>query len=725
MKKVQISLSGTEISDTSAIEKSLNQLSGLRNIEINSASKIIKADCEEYIQEDQIISTIRQAGYQVSEVIFEKSNTSSVIEENVFTIKQSDVSSNWRNKLIWSWVLSIPLFGLILFEEFFNPLVLQSWIIKILVLFLSLPVVFFIGWKIILSGFKGLISFSFDVNSLITLSSVVAFLTGILSWFTEIKDYSAIAGVMMAIFITGKYLENKVIGETGKEVKSLKLLFPQSVRIIVDGKEILVPLSEVQVGDLIVMLTGDHVAADGQVVKGHGTLNEQMLTSEDGFMEKKIGDIILAGSIVQDGRLVVEVTKIGKDTFLSKVSRVIESTQGTKISIQNKINKITKIIAPTTIVFSILIFSAWYLFTQDINYSLNAALAVLIVACPSSLGLAIPVVLLIGTGLAARRGILVRNGESFQTIEESKKIIFDKIGTLTKDNPEVSYVFSLIKEKELLEFAASLIHLENEILAKNILDYAGLKRYKKVNNFNKISRNYLEGEIGDKKVIIGNRKTMIKNSIALQSLGPRIKEYEDSGKNILIIAINKKISGIIALSNNLKEDSIKSVMDLQRLKYKIFILTEDNETVSKVLSRKLNNSQIIFDISKEETLKKINEIKSSGGVIFVASPAKNVNALNQSNVGIVMGKETDLGHGTEDILVTKSSVKSIVEIARLSKEVQNKIGQNLFWALGYNMIAIPLAAFGLLNPLIAEIAMLASSLSVLINANLLRTKRIS
>lgn len=724
MKKVQITLTDIEEADTSKIEQSISQLSGVKNIAINPSSKTLTADCEEYIGEDQLISTIRQTGYQVADIFFEKSTEDEVIEEgDTFLIKQTEKSHDWLEKVVWSWVFAAPLVGILILEIFLGHQ--ESWILRLLTLFLSLPVVFLMGWKIISSGVQEFISLEFDTNALITLSSVVAYGTGFLSLFLNVTDYSGVAGIMMAVFITGKYLEARVRGESEKEVKGLISLRPQSAKILVQGEEMVVPLSEIQDGDILIVLPGDHIAADGIVIKGRGVVDEGIITGDGTSKEKKQGDIILTGSVVQEGKLVIEVTSIGKDTTLSKMLGVIEGMQSTKFPIQRKINAITKVIVPTMIILSILSFVIWFAFTQDLSKALNTALAVLVIACPSSLALAIPTVLFIGSGIAARRGILVRNGESFQTLKEVKTIIFDKLGTVTYGLPEASYVTSLIKEKELLEIAASLARSQDPLLAQALLDRAGLRRYKQVINQTIVPGKGIEGEIDKKKVLLGNRKLMIEKSIALKGFGVRVQEYERSGKKALIVALNGKAAGVIAISDQLREEAISTITRLQRMKYNIILMTNEDERTAHALAKKLNISEIVSETSSNKLLEKIKELQSFGKVAFIASPGRNIKAINQSNVGIVIGSEDNIGRGTEDILLTKNSLSGVVEIAKLSQEVQRKTNQNLLWALGYNILAIPLAVMGLLHPLIAEIAMIASTLSIFMNANTLRAARIS
>ncbi|MEK6825629.1 MAG: cation-translocating P-type ATPase [Nanoarchaeota archaeon] len=722
MKKVQITLNEME-EDASGVEQSLSQLSGVRNVNANPSSKVIVADCEEYIAEDQLISTLRQGGYQVIDIFFEKSTENREIEEQTVIFKSAEKTSDWLENMIWSWVFAAPLIGLILYELFLGYPEAYRETLHIITLLLSLPIVFLMGWKVIYAGFQGFITLSFDTNTLITLSTVLAYATGIISIFLEITDYSSISGVMMAFFITGKYLETKVYGAAEKEVRKFTKLIPQSATIMIGKEELVVPLSEIQIGDLLIALPGDHIAADGVIVKGKGIINESAISRREQSQEKKQGDVILAGSVIEEGKLIIEVTKVGKDTILSKVVGMVEGVQSTKITIQRKINTVTNLLFPIMIILAAICFVSWLVFTQDFSKALNTALAVIIIACPSSLALAIPTVLFIASSLAARQGILVRNGESFQTLTEVRTIILDKSGTITQGIPEVSYISSLIKEKDLLEAAASVQHILDPLVAKCLLERAGLKRYKKVTNVTIIPGKGVEGEIDKKKVLVGNKKLMTEKAITFHGLLHRIDEYESSGKRSLIVAINGKIAGVIAISESLREDASIAINRLQKMNYNIILMTSEEEKTAKALAKNLNIQEIYHEVSAQETLTKIKELQNLGRVAFVSSPAKNMKALDQSNIGIVIGNESDVGHGTEDILITKSSISGVSEIAKFSRQVQRKINQNLFWAFGYNVLAIPLAVSGLLHPIIAELAMLASMLSIFINANLLRKNK--
>ncbi|MBM3233003.1 cation-translocating P-type ATPase [Candidatus Pacearchaeota archaeon] len=722
MKKVQITLVDIDDQDSFKVEQSLNQLSGVRNVAVNMATKTVTADCEDYIAEDQLISTIRQTGFQVSDIFFENSSSETVIDdENYFKVKQEGKDTDLLDSVVWAWVFAIPLIGILISQLIFQEGV--SFTMQAIVLLISLPIVLVMGWKPISSGAQSFHSMSFDSNSLIFLSASVGIFTGVLSLFISITNYSGIAGVMMAIFLTGKYLEEKVRNEVGRDIRRFNRLIPDTAIIIIQGKEFRVPLSEIQVGDIMVLLPGDHIAADGLITKGSGKVDESLLTSEDHLIDKAQGDSILAGSVINSGRFLIEVTKIGKDTYLSRALGVVEGTQNSKRSIQRMLNSVAKYMVPSMIVLSVLTFVSWLIFTQNFNASLNYALAVLIITCPSSLGLAVPAVLFVGSGMAARKGILIRNGESFQIIKEAKTIIFDIPGTLTKGTPDISYITSVIKEKNLLEIAASMMRQYDTELANSLLRRAGLKRFKQVENTISTPGKGIEGNIDGKKIVAGNKSFFAEKSISIKGMGKYIQEYEDGGKKVLLISISGKVVGAIAVSDELKEDSQSTVIRLQKMNYKVMILVSDNERAGKALAKRLGNPEVLIARTPEEISKKISHLQEFGRVAFISGPNRNGRAIKQSNVGIVIGKEDDLGNGTEDILITKTPSASIIEIARLSKKVHDKVQQNLYWAIGYNVLAVPLAVLGYMHPIFAEMAMLASTISIFANANILRAER--
>ena len=449
-----------------------------------------------------------------------------------------------------------------------------------------------------------------------------------------------------------------------------------------------------------------------------------MVTGESLPVEKNKGCNIIGATLNQDGILYVRAEKIGKDTFLAHIIRLVEEAQGTKVPIQKVADKITSVFVPIILAIAILSFANWWIFTGEISKSLGVAIAVLVIACPCSLGLAVPISLMVGSGIGAKRGILIRKGEAIQTMKEVKIIVFDKTGTITKGHPEVTDIYSKIKEKELLEFAASLENLSEHPVAKAIVDKANLKNYKKVSKFKILRGKGVEGRIGKNDIVIGNRILMNEKNIKVKPIESIIQGFENEGKTTMIVAKNGKLIGAIAVADAIKEDSIEAIRKLNEQKYRTVMITGDNDRTAKAIAKQVGISEVIANVLPGDKAKKVEELQKQGMVAFVGDGINDAPALKQSNVGIAMGSGTDIAIESGDLVLANSSLMGVVQSINLSKATFSKIKQNLFWAFAYNTIAIPLAIAGVLHPIIAEIAMALSSITVVTNANLLRSVKI-
>lgn len=630
----------------------------------------------------------------------------------------------WKKKLIGVWLFTIPA-ALVMFSErlFGFSFVPMSWMIPTL-LVLSFPPVFVYGFETIRSGFRGFYTFYFNMDSLIALGTVVAYFTGIFSYFGFVADYSGVSSMIMAIFITGKYIESKAKGKASQEIKKLLQLGAKKARIQRGKNEIEVDISEVKVGDIIIIKPGEKIPTDGIVIRGESSVDESMVTGESLPVEKNKGCNIIGATLNQDGILYVRAEKIGKDTFLAHIIRLVEEAQGTKVPIQKVADKITSVFVPIILAIAILSFANWWIFTGEISKSLGVAIAVLVIACPCSLGLAVPISLMVGSGIGAKRGILIRKGEAIQTMKEVKIIVFDKTGTITKGHPEVTDIYSKIKEKELLEFAASLENLSEHPVAKAIVDKANLKNYKKVSKFKILRGKGVEGRIGKNDIVIGNRILMNEKNIKVKPIESIIQGFENEGKTTMIVAKNGKLIGAIAVADAIKEDSIEAIRKLNEQKYRTVMITGDNDRTAKAIAKQVGISEVIANVLPGDKAKKVEELQKQGMVAFVGDGINDAPALKQSNVGIAMGSGTDIAIESGDLVLANSSLMGVVQSINLSKATFSKIKQNLFWAFAYNTIAIPLAIAGVLHPIIAEIAMALSSITVVTNANLLRSVKI-
>ncbi len=641
-------------------------------------------------------------------------------------MEDSEIKS-WKSRLVWSWIFTIPIALIMFSEKIFGIELISMPYSMFVMLILGFPVIFVFGWQTIKGGIRGLFTFYFNMDSLISLGTIIAYLTGFLSMTGIVQDYSGVSSMIMAFFITGKYIEAKARGRASQEIKKLLELGAKKSKILKGNKEIEISIEELKIGDIMVIRPGEKIPTDGIVIRGESSVDESMISGESLPIDKIKGSNVIGATINQDGILYVKATKIGSDTFLAHIIELVEEAQGSKIPIQRLADKITSVFVPTVLVISVLTFLNWWFFSQDVSRALGVAISVLVIACPCALGLATPTALMVGSGMGSKRGILIRKGEAIQTMKEIKTIVFDKTGTITKGKPEVTSIYSLIKEKELLEILASLEHLSEHPLSKAIVNKAnelGIVKYKKVTGFKILRGRGIEGKIGDNKIVIGNNSLMKLEKISLTKYELKIKSFEEKGYTSIIACKNKKVLGIIGIADGLKEDSLQAISKLNKAGYKTVMITGDNERTANAIAEQVGIKEVIANVLPEDKAKKIKELQKKGMVAFVGDGINDAPALKEINVGIAMGTGTDIAIESGDIVLTKGSLVGVVEAINLSKATFSKIKQNLFWAFAYNTIAIPLAIGGVLNPVIAEIAMALSSITVVSNANLLRRKKI-
>ncbi len=630
----------------------------------------------------------------------------------------------WKRKLIGACVFTIPIAFLMFSERLLGMSFVEEDLMVPLILILGFPVMFIYGWETVRGGARGFYTFYFGMDSLIALGTIIAYLSGIFSLFGWVQDYSGIAAMIMAIFITGKYIETRARGRATQEIRKLLELGAKKARILKGKEEVEIQISEVKVGDVMIVKPGEKIPTDGVVLKGASAVDESMVTGESLPVEKSVKSPVIGATINQDGILYVKATKVGSDTFLAHIIQLVEEAQGTKVPIQKLADKVTNIFVPTILVLTVLSFFGWFYFTGDVSRSVGVAIAVLVIACPCSLGLAVPIALTVGSGMGAKRGILIRKGEAIQTMKEIKIIAFDKTGTITKGKPEVTDIYAIDKEAYLWEIAGSLERLSEHPIARAIVQKAALKKYKNVKKFIILRGRGIEGYIERKKIVIGNATLMRERKISLKGIEAQVEKFESEGKTTMLVTENGKVLGVIAVADAIKETSAKVIQYLNRQDYRTVMITGDNERTAHAIAQQTGIREVVANVLPEDKVKKVEELQRRGMVAFVGDGINDAPALKQANVSIAMGTGTDIAIEAGDIVLARGSLVGVVQAINLSKATFRKIKQNLFWAFAYNVVAIPLAVAGVLHPIIAEIAMALSSITVVSNANLLRRAKI-
>jgi len=552
----------------------------------------------------------------------------------------------------------------------------------------------------------------------------------------------------MTLHLVGRFLEAKARGKASQAIKKLLEMGAKKARILVDGEEVEIPVEELKVGQIMVVRPGEKIPTDGIVTGGRSSVDESMATGESLPVEREIGDEVIGSTINKQGLLKVEATKVGKDTFLAQVIKMVEESQGSKVPIQEFADKVTGYFVPAVILIAITAFISWILFPgffipiveffnfpwSNVNLppfslALLATIAVLVISCPCALGLATPTAIMVGGGLGAENGILIRKGEAIQTMRDVNIIAFDKTGTITKGKPEVTEViaFNSITAADLLTYSGSLEAASEHPLGAAIVEKTksdGFALYR-VDEFSSVTGMGVQGIVNGKKVLVGSRNLMEANGINYEPHLGRMEMLEDEAKTAMLIAIDGKMAGVVAVADTLKEDSAKAIAELEMMGLRTAMITGDNQRTAAAIGRKVGISRVLAEVlpdGKVDQIKKLQE--EFGTVAMVGDGINDAPALKQANVGIAIGTGTDIAIEAADITLVSGELSAVIAAIKLSNATFGKIKQNYFWAWFYNTLAIPAAFFGLLHPMIGAAAMATSSISVVMNSTLLKRAKI-
>ncbi|BDU51716.1 heavy metal translocating P-type ATPase [Haliovirga abyssi] len=720
------------------IEKKVSKIDGVVNISVNFANEkaFIKYDASK-TRVSEIKNIIKKAGYiplkieKENDVDFEKKRHEK--ERKIFLIK-----------FIVSSVFSIPLLYIAMGHMFgfYLPEIITPGShplnFAFAQLFLVIPVLI-AGYKFYTAGFRNLFTLSPNMDSLVALGTGAAFLYGVYAiiqiYFGKLsftKDlYFETAGIIISFILLGKYLEIVSKGKTSDAIKKLVGLQPKTALVFQDGKEIDIPIEEVEEGDIVIVKPGEKIPVDGMIIEGDTYIDESMLTGESIPVEKKIGDKVIGGSINKNGSVKFKVTKVGKDTVLSQIIKLVEEAQGSKAPIAKLADIVAGYFVPIVISIAIISGLIWYLTGATFVFSLTITIAVLVIACPCALGLATPTAIMVGTGKGAEYGILIKNGEALETALKIDTIVFDKTGTLTEGKPKVTDVIKLgeISEEEILNLAASSEKKSEHPLGEAIVNLAEERKIilKKVDKFLAEPGHGIKTIIDEKEILIGNKKLLEDNKIDLKNDNISLK-LSNEGKTPMYISVNNRLEGIIAVADTIKESSYSAIKRLKELNLDIAMITGDNKRTATAIAKKLGINIVLSEVLPNDKSNEIKKLQSENKIVaMVGDGINDAPALAQANIGIAIGNGTDVAIESADIILMRSNINDVATAIELSKATIRNIKQNLFWAFGYNTFGIPIAAgvlyaFGgpKLNPMIAGAAMAFSSVSVVINALRLR-----
>ena len=713
--KITISIHGMHCAScANNITKQICRMKGVKQCNVNFSSEkgFIEFD-EKVVSIDDILKAVEKAGYKAS------------LNEEKDSVKERKKELIKMKKLfMFSAALSVPAF---IISMFIMDLPGRPYIL----LALATPVQFVAGYQFYKGAFAALRSGTSTMDTLIATGTSAAYFFSLYSVATNTgEQYFETSALLITLVILGKYLESLARGKASEAISKLIRLSPKKARVIRNDREMSIDVDDVKIGDHIIVKPGEKIPADGIIISGNSSVDESMITGESMPVTKEKGDTVTGATVNGNGSFIFKATRVGADTTLAHIIKLVEEAQGSRAPIQRFADRISSYFVPAVVVISIATFLAWYLLGASFSFALIAAVAVIVIACPCALGLATPTAIMVGTGKSAQNGILVRNGETLETASKIDSIILDKTGTITKGKPSVTDIISG-DEKHLLEMAASIERKSEHPLAEAIVNRAkDMKiRLHDCTSFKAVIGHGVEGRIKGRKIIIGNQKMMKKEHVKIPT---KVDDFEDEGKTVMIVAENKKVLGLICVADTVKETSAEAVSRLKKSGINVYMITGDNDRTAKAIAKKVGIENVFSEVLPDEKAAYVKKLQKKGRkVAMVGDGINDAPALAQADVGIVMGSGTDVAIETGGIVLMKNDPMDVPRAIRLSKATMSKIRQNMFWALIYNIIGIPVAAGvlypytgWLLSPIIAGGAMAFSSVSVVTNSLLLKFKKI-
>lgn len=718
----------------SRVERITKKLEGVEDsiVNLNTEKLNITID-QDLVTYADIKRVVEKAGYKL------------IKEEEVSKDNKLSDKDKLLRRLIFSCIFTIPLLIITMghmvgmpvpniIDPMQNPMNFAAFQI-----ILTVPVMV-VGYKFYFIGYKNLLKLSPNMDSLIAVGTTAAFLYSLFGMYKiatgddsyAMHLYFEAAVTILTLITLGKYLEAISKGKTSEAIKKLMGLSPKTATIIREEKEIIIPIDEVIVGDIILVKPGEKLPVDGTVIEGVTSIDESMLTGESIPVEKGIGSKVIGASINKTGFIKYKATKVGKDTALAQIIKLVEDAQGSKAPIAKMADIISSYFVPTVIGLAIIAAVLWLIAGQSLVFALTIFISVLVIACPCALGLATPTAIMVGTGKGAENGVLIKGGEALEITHKVDTIVFDKTGTITEGKPVVTDIISKeMNKEELLSIAASAEKGSEHPLGEAIIKFAEEKniRLKEIKNFNAIPGQGIKVIIDEDVILLGNLKLMQKNSIEIGVLQEESDKLAEEGKTPMYIAINDSLEGIIAVADIVKSSSVEAIKSLYNMGIKVAMITGDNKKTADAIAKQVGIDIVLSEVLPED---KSNEIKKfqekNKKVAMVGDGINDAPALAQADIGIAIGSGTDVAMESADIVLIKSDLMDVITAIKLSKATIRNIKQNLGWAFGYNILGIPVAMgvlhiFGgpLLNPMIAAAAMSLSSVSVITNA--LRLKR--
>ena len=718
--KTVLNITGMSCAACSArIEKKLSRMEGVKTAGVNLTTEkaTVEYDPTE-VQVSDLVGTVKSLGYGAEE---EKEQSGDRERE----AREKEVGG-LKYSLIASVILSSPLLlGMIFSMVGLNVPLLHNQYFQLAV---ATPVQFIIGFRYYRNSYYALRSGGSNMDVLIAMGTSAAYFFSLYNVFFEApaanghKDlYFEAAATVITLILLGKYLEAVAKGKTSEAIKKLMGLQAKTARVLRNGKEIDIPVVEVRMGDRVIVRPGERIPVDGTIVEGNSSIDESMLTGESIPVEKKPGDPCIGATVNKYGTFTFEASRVGRDTVLAQIVKMVEDAQGSKAPIQKIADKVSGVFVPTVIGIAAVTFLAWLFFTGDLNRSVVSAVSVLVIACPCSLGLATPTAIMVGTGLGAENGILFKGGEHLETAYRLNAVVLDKTGTITKGKPEVTDLVRLgsLEEPELLRLAASAEKRSEHPLGVSIFEYGREKAgtIPDPSRFETVPGRGVHSFVEGKEVLLGTRGLFEENGIDVSMNVSVLEELENDGKTAMLMAVDGRTEAVFAVADTIKEHSAEAVQGLRKMGVEVYMITGDNRRTAAAIAEQAGVEHVLAEVLPENKAAEVERLQKEGKVVaMVGDGINDAPALATADIGMAVGTGTDVAMEAADITLMRGDLRTISAAIRLSRRTMRKIRQNLFWAFFYNAIGIPFAALGFLNPMIAGAAMAFSSVSVVTNS---------
>ncbi|KKQ27579.1 MAG: Copper-translocating P-type ATPase [Candidatus Magasanikbacteria bacterium GW2011_GWC2_37_14] len=705
------------------IEGALKKIPGIKSANVNYANE--KAIVEGEIDANEVVEIIKNTGYRAEVVGSEMPHT----EHDHQKMLQTSEIKKERNYFLFSLVLSLPIFvlSMILANKTLISLIVQS--------ILAGVIQFFIGYRFYRGTWYGIKNKTANMDTLVAVGTSGAYFYSLFTtYFVGGEAFYETSSLLITFVILGKWLEAKTKGKTGEAIKKLMGLQAKTARVLRQAQdkfiEVDIQIEQVVVGDTVIVRPGEKIPVDGEIVEGYSSIDESMITGESIPVEKKVGDFVIGATINKTGSFKFKTTKIGKDTMLAQIIKIVEEAQGSKAPIQKFADRVSSIFVPVVMLISIITFLIWF-FVVGASFviSLMAGIAVLVIACPCALGLATPTAIMVGTGKGAENGILIKNAEALEIAGKINVVVFDKTGTLTEGKPEVVNIVESKKytSKNILQKIASVENKSEHPLAEAIVKKAKELNleFLSVENFSAEVGRGVKAKVAGQEILIGNGALLKENNISYEELREEMIVEEEKGRTVLMVVVAGTMVGFVSVADKLKASSREAIKMLEKLGLEPVMATGDNNKTAEAIANEVGIKNWRGRVQPQDKLEIIKEYQAKGGkVVMVGDGINDAPALAQADLGIAMGTGTDVAMETGGIILVKNDLCDVAKAIKLSRLAMNKIKQNMFWALFYNSIGIPIAAFGLLKAEYAGLAMAMSSVSVVLNSLLLKRKKL-